>query len=130
MRNDEDGLEALLHKRSNQLCAASGEGAGSLAEKITKLFTELPDPLLSQAEIKSLLRTADSDEDYILTLDRLCQDEFSPHQRAASNDSSTTRAPINSVLRRTRDRLYEGIVSFPRIKPSPADMIQKSERPA
>ncbi len=41
-----------------------GDGGGSLSEKILKLFSELPDPLLSEPEIKSLLGTSDSDDDY------------------------------------------------------------------
>src|SRR4051794_25375719 len=55
-------------------CAAVGEGGGTLPEKITKIFSELPDPLLSQAEIKSLLRTPEPDEDHLLALDQLCRD--------------------------------------------------------
>src|SRR5262245_43544388 len=55
-------------------CATLGEGTASLNEKITKLFSELPDPLLSQAEIRDLLRTESTDEEHILALDRLCKE--------------------------------------------------------
>lgn len=95
----------LLTSDEIAFCSTVGAGAGTLVEKIAKLFEELRDPLLAVNEVKELLGGTEEEEEHRTALETLVRDgilECSTNtQRPLDKEESTKlfRRKLSSVGR-------------------------------